>query len=82
MTTTPHVELRGVTRRFGATLALADIDLEIRRGTVHALVGENGAGKSTLGKVVAGVHPPDTGELLVAGRPGVHRSPPQARDHG
>jgi rhamnose transport system ATP-binding protein len=82
MTTTPHVELRGVTRRFGATLALADIDLEIRRGTVHALVGENGAGKSTLGKVVAGVHTPDTGELLVAGRRVVLRSPRQALDLG
>ncbi len=82
MTIPSHVELRGVTKRFGATLALADVDLDVRRGTVHALVGENGAGKSTLGRVIAGVHAPDAGELRVAGRPVELRSPRQALDLG
>ncbi len=82
MNATPHVELRAVTKRFGATVALSAVDLQVRRGTVHALVGENGAGKSTLGKVVAGVHAPSSGELLVGGRPVDLRSPRQALGHG
>jgi ABC-type sugar transport system ATPase subunit len=65
---TAHVELRGVSKRFGGIQALSEIDLAIERGSIHALVGENGAGKSTLGKIVAGVHRPDAGELLVEGR--------------
>jgi ABC-type sugar transport system ATPase subunit len=56
---TPHVQARGVSKRFGGVLALDGIDLEIVHGSIHALVGENGAGKSTLGKVIAGVHRPD-----------------------
>ncbi len=82
MKATQHVEVRGVTKRFGATTALADVDLTIERGTVHALVGENGAGKSTLGKLIAGVHTADSGELIVAGRPVEFRSPRQALDLG
>ena len=70
----PHVELRGVSKRFGEVLALRDVDLTIERGTIHGLVGENGAGKSTLGKIVAGVHRPDAGHLLVEGRQVSYRS--------
>ena len=51
----PHVELEGVTKRYGATVAVNDATLAFARGSVHALVGENGAGKSTLGKIIAGV---------------------------
>jgi simple sugar transport system ATP-binding protein/ribose transport system ATP-binding protein len=65
---TSFVELRGVSKRFGGVHALTDIDLTIATGSIHALVGENGAGKSTLGKIIAGVHTPDDGELLVEGR--------------
>jgi ABC-type sugar transport system ATPase subunit len=72
-----HVELRGVSKRFGDVHALADVDLEIAKGAIHALVGENGAGKSTLGKIIAGVHRHDAGELLVDGAPVVYHS---ARD--
>jgi simple sugar transport system ATP-binding protein/ribose transport system ATP-binding protein len=72
-----HVELRGVTKRFGDVQALRSIDLTIAQGSIHALVGENGAGKSTLGKIVAGVHRPDGGELHVGGRPVSYHS---ARD--
>ena len=82
MSSTPHVELRSVGKRFGATVAVRDVDLAIHGGQVHALVGENGAGKSTLGKLIAGVHTPDEGEILLAGSPVHFRSPRQALEHG
>jgi ABC-type sugar transport system ATPase subunit len=72
-----HAEVRGVSKRFGGVQALTDIDLGIVQGSIHALVGENGAGKSTLGKIIAGVHRPDEGELWVEGRKVAYRS---ARD--
>ncbi len=62
---------RGLTKRFAGTLALDAVDLEVRAGEVHALLGENGAGKSTLIKVLAGVHAADGGELLWRGEPAV-----------
>ena len=66
--------------RSAATRALDDVSVAIRAGSVHAFVGENGAGKSTLGKIVAGVFPPDQGELLAARRAG--RVPVAARGAG
>jgi len=77
-----HVEVRGVSKRFGGVQALREIDLEIERGSIHGLVGENGAGKSTLGKVLAGIHRPDEGELLVEGRAVAYRSPRDALADG
>jgi simple sugar transport system ATP-binding protein/ribose transport system ATP-binding protein len=62
-----HLEVRGVSKRFGATQALADVSLALAPGEVHALVGENGAGKSTLGKVMAGVYSADSGSVVVDG---------------
>lgn len=82
MTEPALVELHGVSKRFGATIALDGVDLEVRAGTVHGLVGENGAGKSTLGKMLAGVHQPDAGEILVDGREVSLRTPRQALAHG
>ena len=73
-----HVELRGVSKRFGAVHALSEVDLRIAKQSIHALVGENGAGKSTLGKILAGVERPDDGELLVDGRSVAYRSPRDA----
>ena len=73
-----HVELEQVSKHFGGVQALTEIDLEIARGSIHALVGENGAGKSTLGKIVAGVHRQDSGELVVDGRRVSYRSPRDA----
>ncbi|RLV10436.1 sugar ABC transporter ATP-binding protein [Streptomyces griseocarneus] len=63
------VRIRGLSKRFGGTLALDKVDLDIRSGSVLALLGANGAGKSTLIKVLAGVHRADEGEVTVAGHP-------------
>ncbi len=65
----PVLQIRGLTKFFGATRALYNVDLTIARGEIHALLGENGAGKSTLIKILAGVHVPDDGELLLSGMP-------------
>ncbi|MGP9539137.1 sugar ABC transporter ATP-binding protein [Brachybacterium sp. AOP43-C2-M15] len=61
------VQVDGVTKTFGTVRALDDVDLAVRRGTIHALVGENGSGKSTLTKVIAGAHPPDAGTVSLGG---------------
>jgi len=76
VTDTPTLQLRGITKSFGSVQALADVDFEVRKGEVMALVGDNGAGKSTLVKTVAGIHQPDSGEILFEGRP-VHISSPK-----
>jgi ABC-type sugar transport system ATPase subunit len=77
-----HVELRGVSKRYGGVQALRDVDLRIDRGSIHGLVGENGAGKSTLSKVIAGAVQPDTGDLIVDGRSTQYRSPRDALADG
>jgi ribose transport system ATP-binding protein len=61
--------VRGVSKRFGGTLALDGVDLTIRRGEIHALLGANGAGKSTLIKILAGVYSADAGNIELGGRP-------------
>ena len=63
------LELAGVNKRYGGVWALRDAGLTLRRGEVHALVGENGAGKSTLAKIVAGSVVPDSGAILLDGKP-------------
>ena len=78
----PYVELRGISKRFGGVQALSEIDMSIERGEIHALVGENGAGKSTLGKILAGVHRADEGELVVEGTHADFRSPREALHAG
>ncbi|MFI0773449.1 sugar ABC transporter ATP-binding protein [Streptomyces sp. NPDC021212] len=65
----PLVRIRALSKRFGGTLALDRVDLDIHRGSVLALLGPNGAGKSTLIKVLAGYHPADGGTVTVAGHP-------------
>jgi simple sugar transport system ATP-binding protein len=65
----PAVEATGITKRFGATTALADARIAVASGSTHALVGRNGAGKSTLVSVLTGLHRPDSGTLLFDGRP-------------
>ena len=59
------LKLEGVTKSFGPVDVIKGVDLSVRRGQVQALLGENGAGKSTLIKMIAGVHEPDSGRILV-----------------
>ncbi|MHC4180344.1 MAG: sugar ABC transporter ATP-binding protein [Planctomycetota bacterium] len=78
----PRLTMKGVYKRFGATQALCGVDLSVRPGEVHALVGENGAGKSTLMKVLSGAHPPDRGRIWLDDVPYLPRSPLHARQSG
>ncbi|MEE1843398.1 MULTISPECIES: sugar ABC transporter ATP-binding protein [unclassified Streptomyces] len=78
----PVLALRNVSKSFGAVRALHDVSLTLRPGEVHALAGENGAGKSTLIKTLAGVHRPDSGQLLLDGTPVAFHGPADARDAG
>ena len=64
----PAIECRGVTKRFGHVLANDAVDLVVRRGSIHGVIGENGAGKSTLMAILHGFYPMDEGEILVGGR--------------
>src|SRR5215218_7032296 len=76
MTDTPLLELRGVSKHFGAVIALHEVDFKVYPGCVTALVGDNGAGKSTLIKSVAGIYRIDAGEVIYDGKP-VHISGPR-----
>ena len=78
----PVLALEHVVKTFGAVVALADGSLTVRAGSIHALMGENGAGKSTLVKVLAGVHQPDSGAVVVGGEPVVFRSPADSKARG
>jgi D-xylose transport system ATP-binding protein len=69
MTNQPLLELRGVSKSFGAVQALYQVDFHVAPGEVMALVGDNGAGKSTLIKGIAGIYPFDEGEVHYEGKP-------------
>ncbi len=74
----PFAVAHGISKDFLATRALDDVSFDVRRGEVHALIGENGAGKSTLVKMLGGVHRPDAGEIRLDGRRVDHASPREA----
>jgi D-xylose transport system ATP-binding protein len=80
--TTPLLELRGITKRFGAVRALNGVDFRVMPGEVVGLVGDNGAGKSTLVKVISGIHPGDDGEYLWDGQKQSVNTPTDATDLG
>jgi len=74
----PILELRNISKRFGAVQALTRVDLTVHAGEVLGLVGDNGAGKSTVIKTISGIHPADTGEIVFDGRPVSIHSPQDA----
>lgn len=78
----PALELIGIAKAFGPTLALDNVSLRIDRGRAHAILGENGAGKSTLVRIVDGVLRPDRGTMAVLGTPVEFRDPHEAQRHG
>jgi len=78
----PVLEMKGITKHFPGVRALSAVDLRLLPGEVHALMGQNGAGKSTLVKVLTGVHPPDSGQLLLEGHEIKPQSPLDAQKLG
>jgi ribose transport system ATP-binding protein len=82
MTDSPQLVMTNVHKRFGSTHALRGVDLTLRPGEIHALVGENGAGKSTLMKILSGAERPDAGDMRLAGEPYAPPGPLAARQLG
>src|SRR5438094_635370 len=80
--TMSRLTMTGISKTFGPTAALRGVDLDVRPGEVHALVGENGAGKSTLVKVLSGAVVADAGATMLDGRPYAPRDPADARRQG
>ena len=81
-TDAPLIEARNLTKYFGSVIALYDVSLHVRAGEVLCLLGDNGAGKSTLIKTLSGVHPPDSGEMLIDGEVVNFSSPRDALQAG
>ena len=80
--TAPLIEMRNISKSFGAVVALRQVSLAVDAGEVVGLVGDNAAGKSTLMKILSGVYTPDTGEVVLDGRPRSFASPMDARGAG
>lgn len=78
----PLIQFKNIGKRFPGVVALEGVDLEIKKGACHALMGENGAGKSTLGKILAGIYQPDDGEILIEGKPVRFSGPAGALEAG
>ena len=79
---TPLVEMRGISKAFGAIQALKDIDLRLFPGEILGLVGDNSAGKSTLMKILSGAYQRDSGEVQIEGEPTHFRNPQDSRGRG
>ena len=78
----PILELKGISKSFGGVHALTDVKLLLYPGEIHAVIGENGAGKSTLMKIIAGVHQPDSGEILINDCPKTFHNPLVSQSQG
>ena len=78
------LEMRGIYKTFPGVKALQNVDFTLKKGEIHALMGENGAGKSTLIKVLTGVEEFETGQIMIDGfdQPVVNRSPQEAQQRG
>ncbi len=76
------LELRGISKNFGAITALSDVDLSVEIGEVIGLMGDNGAGKSTMAKIIAGNFPPSAGEIVLDGELVQFHRPIEAREKG
>src|ERR1700757_2890262 len=76
------LEMRRISKTFGAVTALVDVSIKLRQGEVLALVGDNGAGKSTLIKILSGFHQPDAGSIVSNGKEVRFATPRDARTHG
>src|SRR6195952_5975313 len=81
-TDVPLIAARGISKSFAAIEVLRDVDLDLKRGEIHALLGENGAGKSTFAKILAGVHRPTRGTIALNGTPVDISSPIAAQKLG
>ena len=76
------LQMTGISKYFPGVQALSNVDFKLRRGEIHALMGENGAGKSTLVKVLTGVYVMDEGSVTLEGNSAIIRSPQDAQKHG
>lgn len=76
------VQMHGITKSFGSFYALADVNLDVKKGTIHSLLGENGAGKTTLMNVLYGLYQADTGEIYINGEKVNIKNPNIAINHG
>lgn len=72
------LEVKHISKYFGQLVANNDINLTVKKGTVHSIIGENGAGKSTLMNMISGIYKPSKGEIIVKGRKEVFRNPNDA----
>ena len=77
-----HLTVEGIVKTFGELRANDDVHLRVRRGSIHAILGENGAGKSTLMNILYGLYQPDAGQILINGQPVSIQSPNEALENG